>query len=66
MNNKRSRDYDSRCRDLAEVFLAEAPQHLRTERNAEELAVLIQRTIEDYVAFDDGPGRPVPNTDRVA
>jgi hypothetical protein len=41
--------YDSRCRDLAEVFLEDdLIAHNHGER-IEELAVLIQRTVEDWL-----------------
>jgi hypothetical protein len=46
---KRKPTYDSRCHDLAAVFLGDEPT-LHTPTNIEELASLIQQTIEDYIA----------------
>lgn len=40
--------YDTKCYDLAEAFLEDTP-HLNTEKNRDELAQLIQTTIEDQV-----------------
>lgn len=45
--------YDSRCYDLAAVFLSDEPE-LDTEPRREELAQLIQTTIEDHIAFERG------------
>jgi hypothetical protein len=46
---RRTRTYDPRCYDLAELFL-EDEKHLGGERNCELLALEIQRTIEDFIA----------------
>jgi hypothetical protein len=43
------KNYDTRCYDLAEVFLGYCPD-IDTEEKCDELAVLIQRTIEDQIA----------------
>lgn len=40
--------YDQKCYDLAAIFLGDEP-HLHTEGRVEELAQLIQTTIEDYI-----------------
>jgi hypothetical protein len=42
--------YDSRCYDLAAVFLGDEPQ-LHTPENIHQLAQLIQQAIEDYIEF---------------
>lgn len=43
--------YDSRCYDLAAVFLEDEP-HLDTTDRVEELAAHIQKTIEDWIAYE--------------
>lgn len=48
--------YDSRCYDLAEVFLDDEP-HLNAESYRTELAQLIQNTIEDFIEFERGARR---------
>lgn len=50
---QRKPTYDSRCHDLAAIFLDDEPQ-LRTPENIEDLAGLIQQTIEDYIAYERG------------
>lgn len=47
---KRKKTYDRRCLELAAIFLSDEPQ-LNTPGNVDQLAVLIQRTIEDFIAF---------------
>lgn len=42
-------NYDTKCFDLAEAFLSDTP-HLATTDRTDELAALIQRTIEDFIA----------------
>lgn len=42
--------YDPRCYDLAELFL-EDEQHMATADNTEELAGVIQTTIENFIYF---------------
>lgn len=42
------KSYDSRCQDLARVFLDDEPS--TTEGDIEQLASEIQQTIEDYLA----------------
>ena len=41
--------YDSRCWDIAEVFLQDHP-HLWTDMRVAGLANIIQQAIEDYIA----------------
>ena len=41
------KSYDQRCYDLAEYFLAYAPDVRRKQR--EELATVIQSAVEDYI-----------------
>jgi hypothetical protein len=42
--------YDPRVYDLAELFLSDESE-INTEKNRHELAVLIQRTIEDELEW---------------
>ncbi len=42
--------YDTRCYDLAALFLSDHPTK-NTEANRDQLAALIQRTIEDDIEF---------------
>lgn len=43
--------FDSRCFDLAEVFLSDPDTfHIHSEARCNELAALIQQTIEDFIA----------------
>lgn len=42
--------YDSRCYDLAAIFLGDEPE-LHHPDNINQLAQLIQQAIEDYIAF---------------
>lgn len=46
---KRKATYDSKCHDLATDFLSDTP-HLDTTDRVHELATLIQKTIEDFIA----------------
>lgn len=46
--------YDTRCYDLAALFL-ESEGALNTEANRDELAQLIQTTIEDHIAYLKAP-----------
>ena len=41
--------YDIKCHDLADTFLQDTP-HLWTQRRTEELAQLIQTTIDEFIA----------------
>ena len=43
------KDFDPKCLDLAEAFLEDEPL-LFTERKCDELAIEIQRCIEDFIA----------------
>ena len=55
-------DYDSRCFDLAEIFLSGEPR-LMTPGHIESLAREIQNTIEGYIEYELDcleHGRPVP------
>lgn len=49
--------YDSKCADLADHFLSDTP-HLWNDRRVEELALLIQRTVEDYISGEEGNYEP--------
>lgn len=50
-----SKTYDSACYDLAALFLSDCPEK-NTEANRDQLAALIQSTIEDGIEFGmDGP-----------
>ena len=48
--------YENRCYDLAAVFLSHEPE-LDTETRRQELAQLIQTTIENRIAFERGQGQ---------
>lgn len=45
---KNAKTYDTACWDLAESFLIDHP-HLSTNRRIDELASLIQQTIESFI-----------------
>lgn len=45
------RTFDSKCYDLADLFLEDEP-HLHTDARCVELADLIQSTIESYIAHE--------------
>lgn len=47
---RKPRSYDSKCYELAHGFLSEEPG--ATDKHTDELATLIQQTIEDYIDFD--------------
>lgn len=49
--------YDSKCFDLAEAFLQDVP-HLWTAHRTEELAALIQSTIEGFMTYEDANYEP--------
>ena len=49
--------YDEKCYNLAEDFLEDHP-HLLTDRRTDELATLIQRTIEDWIAYEHNNYEP--------
>lgn len=42
--------YDPKCYELAALFLSDCPEK-NTEANRDQLAALIQRTIEDDIEF---------------
>lgn len=46
--------YDVECLHLAEHFFRDHP--LGTDENVEELAALLQRTIEEHIAFKEEDG----------
>ncbi len=52
--------YDPRCYDLACVFLEDGtpPSSIATEARKDELAQLIQATIEDYIAHEQSNYEP--------
>lgn len=54
---ERKPTYDSKCFDLAEAFLDDAP-HLATTSRTEELAALLQRTIEDWIEYEQSNYEP--------
>lgn len=41
--------YDTKCRELAQAFLEDAPEEQRTKEHEEELAQVIQDAIEEYL-----------------
>lgn len=43
--------YDTKCYELADSFLSDEP-HLATTDRTEELAALIQTTIEDFIEHE--------------
>lgn len=51
---RKPHSYDPACYDLAEHFLANDPPFakLNTDENRDELAALIQTTIEDHIEYD--------------
>ena len=49
--------YDPKCFDLAEDFLDDHP-HLANDRRVEELAQVIQRAIEGYIADEQSNYEP--------
>jgi hypothetical protein len=49
--------YDSKCLDLATAFLEDTP-HLWTDTRCDELAGLIQKTIEDYIETENDNYEP--------
>lgn len=49
--------FDTKCYDLAEAFLEDSP-HLNTEKRRDELAQVIQTTIEDYLTCEDDNYEP--------
>lgn len=48
MSKHRKKTYDSRCYDLASIFLEDVPGAL--DDQCKELAAEIQQTIEDWIA----------------
>ncbi len=53
----RTKTYDTKCYDLAETFLEDSP-HLATAKRTEELAALIQTTIEDWLDHEQNNYEP--------
>lgn len=49
--------FDQKCFDLAQMFLSDTP-HLETKKRTDELAQIIQTTIEDWIAFEQGNYEP--------
>ena len=45
--------YDSKCYDLAEAFLADAPT-INSIATRHQLAQHIQTTIEDWISYEEG------------
>lgn len=54
-----AKSYDPACYDLGALFLSDCPDK-NTETNRDQLAALIQRTIEDYIEFGM-EASPLPN-----
>ena len=46
--------YDSRCYDLAAIFLSDTPD-INNETSRDDLAQSIQQTIEDWITYKEGP-----------
>jgi hypothetical protein len=53
------KSYDSRCYDLAAIFLGDEPT-IHNEANIHALALEIQQTIEDEIYFMLNPIQPSP------
>jgi len=51
------RGYDTKSFELAEHFLADTP-HLATFKRTDELAALIQQTVEDWITHEDSNYEP--------
>jgi hypothetical protein len=43
------RSYDSRCCDLAEIFLSDEPRWLNTEHHRVSLAKAVQQAVETWL-----------------
>lgn len=56
--------FDTKCYDLAEAFLEDEP-HLNTEGRRNELAQLIQTTIDDFIACERGDYEPPDGWDQI-
>lgn len=52
---KTTKNYDPRCLDLAKVFLADECPSDTWDDDCDELADLIQRTIEDHLQYGRQP-----------
>ena len=52
-----TKNYDTKCYDLAEAFLEDEP-HLATTKRTCELAELIQKTIEDFITHEKSNYEP--------
>ena len=48
-----TKTYDSRCLDLAEVFISDNPSI--DNNRAHQLAICIQNTIELWIGFEEAP-----------
>ena len=57
-----AKTYDQRCYDLAALFLGDEP-HLHTEEKCDDLAKLIQTTIEDYINSENSNYEPKQHGD---
>jgi hypothetical protein len=55
------KSYDPACYDLAAAFLSDHPDK-NTEANRDQLAELIQRTIEQEIEYGMTPPPPPSNT----
>lgn len=52
-----AKTYDTKCFDLAEAFLEDS-LHLATAKRTQELAALIQTTIEDWLDHEQNNYEP--------
>lgn len=52
---QRQKNYDPRCLDLAKVFLSDEYPSERWDEDCDELAALIQTTIEDWIQYGRTP-----------
>ncbi len=52
-----TKTYDSKCYDLAAIFLGDEPR-LHTENRINELAILIQNCIEDFINQENNNYEP--------
>lgn len=53
----KGKTYDSKCYELAALFLGDEP-HLHTDGRIEELAILIQFHIESFIAHEKSNYEP--------
>jgi hypothetical protein len=52
-----AKTYDTKCWELADLFLGDHP-HLHDDARIDELAAFIQQTIEDFIAHENANYEP--------